>query len=199
MSAPKVTSPLIAAPVPLAQLSPQDDDRREVHEANQLVHCPLAWRVARTRTDERAPGVDGRKHHRLGSPRPFEAVEQILQWHAVEPDVVRADPEVHHTAVAVRSRNAREVSKTERSTGHKVRRTEATRGIQRFEGQAARRQDPACVRLAVAGTADDPSHLLEQLLRTLDLWKPDGLVVSRNHRLVRPGTDVRCRSRRTEL
>ena len=62
--------------------------------------------MANVRTSECHPATNGRKRHSLNSPRLLQPAEKVLQRHAVQPDVMGADPEIDDATVGRSTRDA---------------------------------------------------------------------------------------------
>src|SRR5690606_1214617 len=86
-----------------------------------------------------------RKHHGPGAtPGPFETIQKILQRHAVEADVLRADPEIDTASLGLEPCDPRQIAKAERTPPPERRRTESPiriGPIHVLEREAGRRED----------------------------------------------------------
>ena len=138
---------------------------RELWEAlwlsNQalLVGFPLALAggVARMRTNERTARLGGRKRDALPhSPLALQALEEVLQRHAVETDVMRAQPEIDEAESRIAARDARQIAEAERASDSKRRRAEALNRIGQIatlEREAARCEETLRVGLSRVGAS----------------------------------------------
>ena len=77
------------------QILTKREQRRQIDERDQLIDFTLAGRLAGMRIDERAAGRRRKRDDLAGAPRTFEPIEQILERHPIDPDMVRADPEIN--------------------------------------------------------------------------------------------------------
>ena len=76
------------------QILTKREQRRQIDERDQLIDFTLAGRLAGMRIDERAAGWRRKRDDFAGAPRTFEPLQQILERHPIDPDMVRTDPEI---------------------------------------------------------------------------------------------------------
>ena len=194
ISVPTVTSPPIGARVLRGEFAAQRDHRRHVDERGEQIdgRSPGAWQGCGAKNARATRGW--RKRRRLRrAPRTFEPSEQILQRHPVEPDVMRAHPQIDRS-FARRPSDPRQISESQRPPA-------AKRGGQKRcadpQGRArttdSKTRAAARIRQCAASMPADrrAPRTSRSNVRGRSTSGTRGAVVARRYRLVDTRADVR--------